>query len=93
MALIAGVLSVAVIGALGYFLGYAVGRDSGTQERLRQLGFTRASARLYTRAAKLLNRMVTVTELDGDFAADILSPTTKKAVQDWIADYRKEINR
>lgn len=82
------IASFIVGGAVGFYVGVL----ADNKGNLRELGFTRKAAGLYRRAAKLLNRMVTITDLDGDFAADILSPETRKQVDQWLADYRKEIN-
>lgn len=54
---------------------------------------TNTDVKLYRQAAKLLNRMVNVTELDGDIAADIVSPTTRKQIDEWLTTYRKEIDK
>lgn len=92
--MILAVIAVAVIVGLGAFvIGLSVGTRVAATGVLREYGFTRQSARLYTRAAKLLNRLIRITELDGDFAADILSPATRKDVEQWIDDYKKEINK
>jgi hypothetical protein len=68
-----------------------VSRSTKTEVRkvIREAGFTKESALLYGRAVKLIRRLHGLTELDGDLAADILSPTTKKQVADWLADHRK----
>jgi flagellar basal body-associated protein FliL len=54
---------------------------------------SKADRQLYKEAARILNRLVTVTDLDGDFAADIVSPTTRKVIDQWLVDYRKEIEK
>lgn len=78
---------------VGLFFGFTAGVNVTTTNRLRELGFTKNSAKLYARAIKILNRMSRVIELDGDFAGDVLSPDTKKQVDDLLTDYRKEINQ
>lgn len=90
LAIFGGMLLTAIV---AFFGGLFVGVGSQMKSKLRELGFTPNSAKLYSRAAKILNRMVKVTELDGDFAADILSEETKRQVNDWLADYKKEINK
>ncbi|MCX5066611.1 hypothetical protein OOJ91_12055 [Micromonospora lupini] len=77
----------------GAAVGFTVGASTNATQSLRALGFTKNSAKLYARAIKILNRMSRVIELDGDFAGDVLSPETKKQVDDLLDDYRKEINR
>lgn len=93
MAYVAGFLSLVVVAVLAFWAGVAVNTHSKITERLRELGFTKDTAKLYARAAKILNRMVKVTELDGDFSADILSPETAEQVNDWLADYRKQVTK
>ncbi len=85
--LIAGIL-VLVAG-----LGFIVGVRITTTAELGRLGFTADSAKLYKRASRILSRMHTVTELDGDLAADILSPRSRELIGEWLADYRKQIER
>lgn len=82
---------IVVTGVAAGLIGYGVGVSVDTRRALRQLGFTKGSAKLYRRAFALLNRMSRVIELDGDFAGDILSPATRKQVDDLLDDYRKEL--
>ncbi|PZG06087.1 hypothetical protein C1I95_32320 [Micromonospora craterilacus] len=78
--------------AVGCVVGAAIGSAHGVDERLRAAGITRRSGQLLTEAGQILNRLVTVTDLDGDLAADILSPASRKRIDAWLSDYRKEIN-
>ncbi len=86
-------LGTAVAFGVGAVNGYLAGRRQGRAAAFREVGHTRKSAKLYHRAAQLLNRLVRVTDLDGDFAVDILSNPTQRQVNKWLAAYRKEINR
>jgi hypothetical protein len=54
---------------------------------------TAEDVRLYRRAAKLLNRLVNVTELEGEFSGDVVTSETRKLITDWLADYKKEIKK
>jgi hypothetical protein len=60
---------------------------------LREAGLSKDMAKLYGRAAKLLNRLEQTTDLDGAYAGDVLSAETKRLVSEWIADYRSQINK
>jgi hypothetical protein len=60
---------------------------------LRQHGLSPDAAKLFGRAIKLLRRLDATTDLDGAFAGDVLSPETKKQVSEWLADYRKGLDR
>ncbi|MBF9135348.1 hypothetical protein I0C86_41595 [Plantactinospora sp. S1510] len=78
--------------ATGCFVGYMTGRTAEVRAHMRRYGITPKSSRLLTSAAKILNRLVTVTDLDGDLAADLLSPGSRRQVDTWLAEYRKEIS-
>ncbi len=93
MVVLLGTIVVIAALILAYIAGMLSGAKVEARRELAKLGFNRQSAVLYKRAAKILNRMVNVTELDGDFAADILSEPTKKLVAEWVDDYNKEINK
>lgn len=90
LAILAGCLGAAVA---GFALGLVVKTQVEVRKTLRAHGFTKDSAGLFRRAMKTLNRMITVTDLDGDFAADILSPETRKQVEQLLTDYRKMVSK
>lgn len=79
-------------GLIGFCVGVTVVTKQQIRERLRALGFTENTAQLYARAAKILRRLDGLTDLDGDLAADILTPESKKQVSEWLADYRKGLD-
>ncbi len=85
------VIAAALAGAWG--AGKLAGYSHGYNTRIRELGLTRGSAGLYQRAAKLLNRLAQLTDLDGAMAGDNLSPETKAQVTEWVADYKREISK
>ncbi len=89
------VLGLFVAGAttLVYLTGLTVGLRRSYTRQLRTLGLTRGSAGLYTRAAKLLNRLAALTDMDGMLAGDSLSPETRRQVTAWLDDYRREISK
>jgi hypothetical protein len=81
-----------VASILGWVCGVAMKTKQEIRERLRSIGLTKEAASLYGRAAKILRRLDGLTDLDGDFAADVLTPESKKQVSEWLADYRKGLN-
>lgn len=92
VAFIWGALFVGTL-MLAFGSGAIVASRLATTQHLKTFGLTTESARLYQRAARILDRMQRVTQFDGDLCADILSPTTKTLVAEWLADYRKQIER
>jgi hypothetical protein len=82
-----------VVAIAAFFAGVLAAGQVNMRQKLRELGFTGNSAKLYHRAAKLLKQLVEKTEFEGEFGADVLSPETEKRVRAWLADYRQEINR
>lgn len=90
--MIASIIAVCVLFAIaGFLAGSSTASRAHTRAELRSLGFNRQSADLYRRAAKLLARLVRVTELYGDFAADNLSDKTRAVIEQWLNDYEKEV--
>ena len=77
---------------VAFFVGGLAGGAIDMRGEIRKAGFTKESAKLYVRAAKLLKQLVEKHEFEGGFGADVLSPETEKRVREWLADYRKEIN-
>lgn len=76
---------------VAFLLGVSAGGKMEIRKALRDAGLTKDTAKLYGRATKILRRLHGLTELDGDLAADILSPASKKLIADWLADQRKLI--
>ncbi len=91
------VLLIALVGALGlggaFWMGVALATTVKVREALREVGLSKETAKLYGRAAKILNRLAQVTDLDGAFAGDVLSEETRKQVTEWVTDYRKQVNK
>lgn len=83
------------VGALvfAFGAGAVVSARAINAKYLKEFGLTKESAKLYLRASRILRRLHGVIELDGDLAADLLSPATKKLVDEWLADYRKQLER
>jgi hypothetical protein len=52
-----------------------------------------AEVALYRRAARLLNRLINITDLEGDLSGDIMSWETRQDIEAWLADYKKELNK
>jgi hypothetical protein len=53
---------------------------------------TKETVELYGRAVMIIRRLHGLTELDGELAVDMLSPESKRLVDQWIDDYRKAIS-
>ncbi len=86
-------LFIAGLIVLAFGGGVIVGARSVSKAELARLGFTPEAAKLYKRGARLMARMQTVTDLDGDGGADLLSARSKELIGEWLADYRKQIER
>jgi hypothetical protein len=78
---------------LAFLLGVAAGGKMEIRKAVREAGFTPDSAKLYGRAVRILRRLHGLTELDGDLAADILSPASRRLVADWLDDHRKLVEQ
>lgn len=83
------VIMAVVIGLLGYLLGSV--REYN--DKLRELGLDRGTVKLFKRARDIFLRMIEIRELDGDNAIDALSVNTDKQVREWLADYRKKVEK
>ncbi len=81
-----------VVAMLSVTITWLVARRENTKDALRAAGLNRQSAAMYFRAVKILRRLDGLTELDGEFAADILTPESKRQVAEWVADYRKALD-
>lgn len=90
-------LLLAVLGAVlfggSFFLGLAAASRANLREVMREAGLNKDTGKLYGRAAKILNRLAQTHDLDGAYAGDVLSEETKKQVTEWMADYRKQVNK
>ncbi len=75
------------------FWAYGAGAQAAAKQKMRQYGIHDGMLPLYRRAAKLINRLAQLTDLDGALAGDQLSPDTRKLVTDWVTDYKKEIEK
>lgn len=89
--ILAGLLLIPVFyGA--FAIGARVGATKARHAGIRAIGLTPRSAQLHQETMRLLNRITRHVDLDGDFAADILSEPTKREIDRLLADYRKEID-
>lgn len=80
--------------ALGLIVGiaaYHIGRHVADSDRLRRLGFTKRTRDRYLDAIDILNGLVNINRLDGDFSADLLSDKTKARIARVLAAHRKDI--
>jgi hypothetical protein len=89
--LIGFLLALAVVFAFVFGMGFGLKLDM--KKVMREAGFSKDSAKLYGRAAKLLVRLEQVTDLDGAYSGDVLSDETQRLVKEWLADYRKQIKK
>lgn len=92
---VAIVIALLAVGSLvlAYGAGVAVGAARNYTNRLRDMGLNRRSGELYARAVKILNRLAAVNDLDGVMAGDSLSPETRRQVNDWLTEHRREISK
>ena len=74
---------------LAFFIGIGMGARETTRDELKKLGFTVESAKLYHQAAKLLNSLITITDLDGPMGEDLISDPTRERIKLWLAEYRR----
>lgn len=49
--------------------------------------------KLYRDAARILNRLINVTDLSGDVSEDIVSERTRKQINEWVTAYKKALNK
>jgi hypothetical protein len=54
---------------------------------------TDRDVKLYRSGAAILNRLVNVTDLTGDFGEDVLSAKTRGQIEEWLADYKKQLDK
>lgn len=92
MFIVVGVLLCGSYGLVGLF-AFDAGVRVAAKRALRNAGITREHFKLYKRSVKLLNRLAAVTDLDGMYAGDVLSPATKQLVTAWVDDYKREIDK
>lgn len=62
-------------------------------KHLRPLRMTKHDVVLYRKAARLLNRLINITDLDGDLAGDIVSDTTRRQIEVWLIEYKEELDK
>lgn len=90
-------VAIGIAGCVGWVITLAAAYSAGVKiaidRALKKAGYTRASFALFNRAAKLLNRLAALTDLDGAMAGDQLSPETRQLVTDWVTDYKREISK
>lgn len=73
--------------------GITIGARGITTTELRRMGISQDTVKQYHRAARLLTRIVRVTDLDGPGGADLVSPETRSLIDAWLADYRTNIEK
>lgn len=85
-------LGVCALGSIvaAFWAGWTAGARRATTGRIRSLGLTRNTLRLYREAAAILNRLHGEHDLHGVIAGDSLSPETSTKVAHWVAAHRRE---
>lgn len=93
MKILLAVMGIAVPLAL-IMIGYVCGRSSSiatsSAETLERHGLTQRSPQIYREAMRLLNAMVLVSDLDGPFTGNLLTPETQKEASRLVAAYRED---
>lgn len=78
---------------LAYILAIRSATKAEIGKVVREAGLgNMATVQLYGRAVKIVRRLHGLTELDGEMSADILSPASKRLVDEWVRDYRKALD-
>lgn len=78
---------------LGWMVGIKTTVKAEIGKIIRENGLgNMETVKLYGRAVKIVRRLHGLTELDGELAADILSPQSKRLVDQWVRDYRKALD-
>lgn len=85
-----GAVGVCLVLAVLFVGSYFLIRGPKKKERSKM---TDADVALYRRSARLLYRLIHITDMEGDFAGDILSPGTRKDIEAWLGDYKKELDK
>lgn len=88
-----GIALVLAACSASYAAGVKTTAREDVRKTLRPLRLTTKDAVLYRQAAKILNRLINVTDFDGDMAADIVSAKTREQIETWISDYQKELDK
>lgn len=90
MAKLWGAVGVCLVLAVLFIGLYFLLREPKKKEQAKM---TDADVALYRRSARLLNRLIHITDLEGDLSGDIISPGTRKDIEAWLDDYKKELNK
>lgn len=78
---------------LAFLCGFGLGTRESMRTELRGLGFSVESSKLYHQAAKLLNSLVTITDLDGPMGEDVISDPTRARIIAWLSEYRRVVKK
>lgn len=87
------VCSVFVVAPGMMLFGYLLGYGHNVRRTMREAGWTGDNIRLYRRAGDLLNRLVTVTDLDGVSGSSIIEPGLRTQIDAWLVEYRETLEK
>lgn len=87
------ILITMIVAFLAFRFGAQQALRKDIRAMIRKSGITVRDVQLYREAARILNRLINVTDLDGDLAADVVSPATRQKIEAWMIDYRKELDQ
>lgn len=85
-------LLLVVVAVASFRWGVRMAAEKDVRSGLRPLRLTKTDALLYRKAAGILNRLINVTDLEGDLAADIVSTKTREQIEGWLSQYKKELD-
>lgn len=54
---------------------------------------TEKDVKLYRSAAVILSRLVNIVDIQGVMSDDMVSTTTRKQIDEWLANYKKALNK
>jgi hypothetical protein len=88
--LAAAAVAIGILALLTAFIAVLV-YQSGKQQHKRVI--TKRDEKLYHEAARLIDRLLNISSLSAGIPEDILSPDTRKQMEIWLAQYRKELDK
>lgn len=85
-----GLVALIVFGLIGFGTFLVATRDPKPKPSTEM---TNTDVALYREAARILARLVNITDVNGLTSEDLVSSTTRKQIDGWLTDYKKELNR
>lgn len=84
------VVVLAMLLRFSYLAGHRIGFAKKVRVELAPLGISKRTFQRHEDAITLLSRIIRATELDGEFAGNILTEKTQKEMEKIVDDYRAE---